>query len=87
MATFVGQADSACLEFQEASDKHVMAGRDLGSFMYLKSELQAADHNSTGGSRRIMEINAMPIMARSSKEFSDDLSSAETYMKFCEERM
>ena len=76
MATFIGQADSACLEYQEASDSHVLAGCDLGNFMSLNRELQAADHNTTEGSRRIMETSALPIMARSSKSFSDDLSSA-----------
>ena len=89
IATFMGQADLACLKFQEASDRHVVAGRDLGTFVALTRELQPADHNTAEGANKILEItaHAMPIMNRKSKDFPDNVSSAETYKKFCEERM
>ena len=87
MATFLGQADLACLECQEAEDRHVVAGKDLGSFMALSRELKALDHNTPEGANRILDIRALPLMARTAKDYSDDLSSADTYKTFCEERM
>ena len=87
IVAFLGQADQACLEFQEAEDRHVVAGKDLGSYMALSRELKAQDHNTSEGAQRILDINGLPLMQRTAKEYSDELSSADTYKKFTEERM